>query len=239
MSENSIETSRTSQFIRSTTSETFFRNKESSKELIKMSFKLFKNNSKKTAKSFSKSKEKQLSTQIKNSSESFNFLIRDLTESFKKNVAKSFAELFKELSRLIENIADSFIIFFVELFEQNENFIIQSLSERTRNEISKVILQKLRIRNSEIFQEYKESCHSIISFSSSEVEMMKQQQQNCSNQNIQKMIQTMIREMMSEIIQQSVATTMNVTTTTRLKMLSASDHSQMISRTTSKSRIDR
>jgi hypothetical protein len=48
----------------------------------------------------------------------------------------------------------------------------------------------------------------------------------------------MIREIMSKIIQQSITTTVNVTTTSRLEILFAFDHSQMILRTTSKSRID-
>jgi hypothetical protein len=202
-----------------------------------MLFKLSKNNSKKTAKKISKNKEKQLSILIKNSFESFNLSIKNLTKSF-KNLARSFAALFKELSKFVENIADSFIIFFAELFEQNENFTIQSLFERTRDEISKIILQKLKTRNSKIFQEHKESCHSIISFSSSEVEITRQQQQNRSNQNIQKMIQAMICEMMSEIIQSNVTTTVNVTATTRSEMFSASDHLQIISKTTLKFRID-
>jgi chorismate mutase len=60
------------------------------------------------------------------------------------------------------------------------------------------------------------------------------------DQNMQKKIQTVIREMMSKIIQQNVTTTMNVIATTiRSDSFSASDHSQMISKTTSKSRSER
>jgi hypothetical protein len=226
------ETSRTSQFIAFITSKASSRNKKSSKELIKMSFKLSKNNSKKTKKSFLKNKEKQISIQFKKFTESY------IDSS--KNIA-SFAHFFRKLTEDLRNIADSFTVVCAKLSESNENFSIQSLSEKTRNEVSKIILQKLRTRNSKIFQKHRESCHSIISFSSSEVEMTSQHSER-SNQNMQEMIQTVIREMMSEIIQQSVAAAVNVTAATatiRSNSFSASDHSQMISKATSKSRIDR
>jgi glucokinase len=70
--------------------------------------------------------------------------------------------------------------------------------------------------------------------------MIEQQQQNRFDQNIQKMIQAMIREMMSKIIQQSVTAVVNViATAARSDSSSFTNHSQMISRTTSKSRSER
>jgi predicted house-cleaning noncanonical NTP pyrophosphatase (MazG superfamily) len=170
-----------------------------------------------------KNKEKEIFIQVEISSQSSARSKRNLTKSF-QNLAES-----------SQNFAGSFQNF-------TESFENISLSERARDEISEIILQKLRNRHSKIFTNHKESSHFIISFSSSEVEMTKQQQQNRSNQNIQDMIQAIIRDMMSEIIQQSVAAVVNVTAATaatRSNSLSASDHSQMISRATSESRIDR
>jgi hypothetical protein len=112
--------------------------------------------------------------------------------------------------------------------------------ERTKNEVSKVILQKLKNRHLKAFKNHKKSFHFIISFSFSEANMTRQQQQDRHDQNIQKIIQAMIREMMSEIIQQSVAATVNVIAiATRQNSSSATDQSQMTSKTTSKSRADR
>ncbi len=71
-------TSRTFRLIRFITSKTSSRNKKSFKKLIKISFKLFKNNSKKTAKSFLKNKEK-LTIQFKKNTESFIDSSKDLT----------------------------------------------------------------------------------------------------------------------------------------------------------------
>jgi superfamily I DNA and RNA helicase len=130
-----------------------------------------------------------------------------------ENIESSFAESFRELSELS---AESFQNF-------AESFKNISLSEKTRDEISKVILQKLKNRHSKAFKDHRKSSHLIISFSSSEVEITRQQQQNRFDQNIQKMIQAMIREMMSEIIQQSVAATVNVTATNQSDS-STADH---------------
>ncbi len=185
--------------------------------MIKVSFKLLKNISKKSTKNFlRKNKEKKIFAQIEISSQSSTRSIRKLLESF-----QNFAESFQNFAESFKNI---------------------SIFERTRDEISKIILQKLKNRHSEAFQDHKESFHFIISSSFSEADMTKQQQQNRFDQNIQKLIQTVIREMMSEIIQQSVTAVVNViaaTATTRQNSLSTSNHSQMISRVTSKSRIDR
>ncbi len=163
-------TSRTSQSIRSTTLEISFRNKNSSKELIRVLFKLSKNLS-----------SKMQTTQI--------FL--------RKNKRNHSADQFK-------NVAESFAEFFTESLESSQNFAKSfknnSLSERTRNEMSKTILQKLKNRHSKVFKDHKELSQSIISSSSNEADMTKQQQQNRSNQNIQNMIQVVIREMMSKII---------------------------------------
>jgi hypothetical protein len=144
----------------------------------------------------------------------------------------------KEMSELSKNFEESSTDSSQNLTESFENI---SLSERTRNEISKEILQKLRNRHSKTFTNHRKSSHFIISFSSSEADMIEQQQQNRSNQNIQNMIQIVIREMMSKIIQQSVATTMNVIVATARSdsSFSSAELSQMISRATSKSRIDK
>jgi DNA gyrase/topoisomerase IV subunit B len=175
-------------------------------------------------------------------------ILRELSESSQNFTESSidssrhlaFVDFSRELIEHLKNIADSSVIFFVELSER-KNSSIQSLSEKTRDEISDVILQKLKNRHSEAFRDHRESSHSIISFSSSEADMTEQQQQNRSNQNIQNMIQTVIREMMSEIIQQSVATAMNVTAATARSDPSSSsaELSQMTSRATSESRAKR
>jgi hypothetical protein len=120
-----------------------------------------------------------------------------------------------------------------------ESFKNISLSEKTRNEISEIILQKLKNRYSKTFQNFRESSDSIIFSFFSEIEMTKQQQLNRSDQNIQKMIQVDIREMMLKIIQQSITATVNViAATTQSNSSSIADHSQMISKTIPKSRFD-
>jgi hypothetical protein len=98
-----------------------------------------------------------------------------------------------------------------------------SLSKRTRNEISEIILQKLRNDHSKKFQNNRKSSHSIIFFSSNEIEMTSQHFDKM-DQNMQEMIQTIIRDMMSKIIQQSIAAIVNVTeatATTRSNSFSA------------------
>jgi hypothetical protein len=59
------------------------------------------------------------------------------------------------------------------------------------------------------------------------------------DQNMQEMIQAIIREMMSKIIQQNVATAVNVTAANRSDSTSVAEHSQIISKITSKSRKER
>jgi HD-GYP domain-containing protein (c-di-GMP phosphodiesterase class II) len=187
-----------------------------------MSFKLLKNISKESTKNLlRKNKEKKKFVEIKKITKS--------SIDFSKNLTEQSVHCFTNSAEFSSFSAQNFAKSFKNI----------SLSEKTRNEISEIILQKLKNRYSKIFTNHKKSFHFIILFSSNEAKMTKQKQQNRLNQNIQKMIQAMIREMMSEIIQQSVATTVNVTATTRSNVLSASDHSQMISKTTSKSRIDR
>jgi hypothetical protein len=221
-SENFIQISRTSQFIRFTTSETSFRNKKSSRKLIRVSFKLSKNILKKTTKNYlKKNKDKELSAQFKKITKS--------SIDSSKNLAESSDDCFT-------NSAESSSFFVRDFTESFENI---SLSEKTRDEISKVILQKLKNRHSETFQNHKESFHSIIFSFFSEAKITSQHLEQV-DQNMQKMIQAIIREMMSKMIQQSVTTTVNVNATTiRSNSFSASDRSQMISRTTSKSRSER
>jgi hypothetical protein len=59
------------------------------------------------------------------------------TDQF-KDIPESFADLSRELSGPSQNFAGSFIISFAELSERNDEFAIQSLSEKTRDEASKV-----------------------------------------------------------------------------------------------------
>jgi hypothetical protein len=161
-----------------------------------------------------KNKEKEIFIQIEMSFQQSARSKRNFAES-----SQNFAELSQNFTKSFENI---------------------SLFEETRDKIFEVILQKLRNRHSKTFTNHRESSHFIISFSSSEVEMTKQQQQNRFDQNIQKMIQAMIREMMSEIIQQSVTAVVNmIATAARSNLSSASDHSQMTSKATSESRAKR
>jgi hypothetical protein len=162
-----------------------------------------------------------------------------------ENIKSSSAESFKELSESLAESSQNFSEFFQNFSESSQNFAESfkniSLSERTRDEISKIILQKLKNRYSKAFTNHKESSHSIIFSSFSEVEMTNQHSDRV-DQNMQKMIQTIIRKMMSKIIQQSVAAIMNVisaTATTRSDSFSASNHSQMTSRAISESRSDR
>jgi replication initiation and membrane attachment protein DnaB len=150
----------------------------------------------------------------------------------------------KKISAQIEISSQSSTRSIRELSESSQNFAEFfkniSISERTRDEISKIILQKLKNRHSEAFQNHRESSHFIISSSFSEADMTEQQQQNRSNQNIQNLIQAVVREMMSEIIQQSVTAAVNViATAARSDPSSSADHSQMISRATSESRSER
>jgi uncharacterized protein Yka (UPF0111/DUF47 family) len=211
-----------------------------------VSFKLLKNISKKSTKDFlKKNKEKELFAQIKkitesfinssknltkssihcftNSTESSNFFFRKLIED-SRNI-KSFTKLFEKLSISLQNFAESF-----------KNI---SQFEKTRDEVSKIILLKLKTRHSEIFKNHKKSSYFIILSFFSEANMTNQHSERF-DQNMQKMIQAIIREMMSEIIQQSVAATVNViAATTRSNSSSVADHSQMISKATSKSRFDR
>jgi hypothetical protein len=211
-------TSRTSQFIRSIISKTFFRNKRFFKKLIKMSFKLSKNLSSKIQSTqifLRKNKRKQSITQFKNIEASSAEIFKKLSESSVES-SRNFAESSQNFKNSFENI---------------------SLSEKTRDEVSKVILQKLKNRHSETFTNHKKSSHSIISFSFNEVEMTNQHSERI-DQNMQEMIQAIIREMMSKIIQQSVTTTVNITAVNRSDS-SAADHSQIISRITSKSREER
>ncbi len=121
-------------------------------------------------------------------------------------------------------------------YELNNNI---SLSEKTRDEVSKVILQKLKNRHSKAFRNHKESFYSMISSFFSEAKMTNQHLERF-NQSIQKIIQTIIRDMMSRIIQQNVAATVNViVATTRSNSSLSAEFSQMISRTTLKSREKR
>jgi hypothetical protein len=234
--ENLSETSRTSQSIRFITSKTSSKNRELFKELIKVSFKLSQNLSSKVQSSqifLRKNKEKQSITQFENikssSAESFRELSKSSTESSQNfsESSQNFSESSQNFSEFFQNFAESF-----------KNI---SLSERTRDEISKIILQKPKNRHSETFTNHKESSHSIIFSSFSEVEMTSQHSEQV-DQNMQEMIQTVIRRMMSKIIQQSVTAIVNVistTATTRSNSLSASNHSQMTSRAISESRSDR
>jgi hypothetical protein len=211
-----------------------------------VSFKLLKNISKKSTKDFlKKNKEKELSAQIKKITESSIDSSKNLTKSSVDcftNSAESSSFSFKELTENSKNI-ESFTKLSEELSISSQNFIELfkniSQSEKTRDEVSKVILLKLKTRHSETFKDHKESSHFIISSSFSEADMTNQHSER-SDQNMQEMIQAIIREMMSEIIQQSVAATINVTAaTTRSDSSSVTNHSQMISRATSKSRFDR
>jgi hypothetical protein len=194
-----------------------------------MSFKLFKNiSSKNKSKKFLRTDKKKQSAQFSDIAESLIFVFEKFSDHI-KNVAESSIDFSKNLKSSID-----FYTNFAKRFKNT------ALFEKTCDQISKVILQKLRTRNSQIFQKHKESSHFIISFFFSGADMIEQQQQNRSNQNIQNMIQIVIREMMSEIIQLSVTATVNVTSTTiRSNSSLVTDHSQMISKTTSKSRIDR
>ncbi len=221
--EEVFKTSTTSQFTRSTTSKASSRNKRSSRKLIRISFKLLKNISKKTSKnSLRKNKNKELFAQIKKITQS--------SIDSSKNLANSSVDCSTNSAELSSFSIQNFTI----------SFEIISHFEKIRNEISKIILQKLKNRHSKTFTNHKKSSHFIISFSSSEVEMIEQQQQNRFDQNIQEMIQAMIREMMSKIIQQSVTAVVNViATAARSDSSSFTNHSQMISRTTSKSRSER
>jgi replication initiation and membrane attachment protein DnaB len=168
-----------------------------------------------------KNKDKKLFTQIKK--------IKESSIDFSKNLAESSVDCFTNSAELFSFSVQNF----AELFENI------SLSERTRNEVSKVILQKLKNRHSEAFKDHKKSFHSIISSSFSEAEMTSQHFERI-DQNMQETIQAVIREMMSKIIQQSVAATLNViAATTRSDSSLTSDHPQIISRATSESRIDR
>ncbi len=128
---------------------------------------------------------------------------------------------------------------FAESFQNfTESFENISLFERTRDEMSEIILQKLKNRHSETFTNHKKSFHSIIFSSFSEVEMTSQHFERV-DQNMQEMIQAVIREMMSKIIQQSVTAAVNITAANRFDSTSAAEHSQIISRITSKLREER
>ncbi len=127
-----------------------------------MSFKLAKNLSSKVQSSqffLRKNKEKQSTAQLKNiessSAENFTKLSESSAES-----SQDFSESSQNFSESSQNFAESF-----------KNI---QLSERTRNEISKIILQQLKNRHSEAFTNHKESSHSIIFSSFSEVEMTSQ-----------------------------------------------------------------
>ncbi len=144
------EISRISQSIRFTTLEISFKNKDSSKEFIRVSFNLLKNISKESIKKFlKKNKEKEISAQIEISFEQSTRSIR-LSKSF-----QNFAESSQNFAESSKNI---------------------SISKRTRNEISKIILQKLKNRHSKTFQNHRESSHFIISSSFNEADMTRQQQ---------------------------------------------------------------
>jgi hypothetical protein len=152
----------------------------------------------------------------------------------RKNKEKQSIAQFKSIEAIksSQNFSESFQNF-------SKSFENISLSEKSRDEISKVILLKLKNHHSEAFKDHRKSSHSIISFSFNEVEMIDQHSDR-TDQNMQEMIQAIIRDMMSEIIQQSVTTAVNViATTVESDSTFASKHSQMIFKTTSKSRANR
>jgi hypothetical protein len=150
----------------------------------------------------------------------------------------------KDLSESDKNFAESSVDCFTILTESSSFSVTnsaESSADSSKNFVELIAqssFQQLIERKSKVFKDHRSS-HFIIFFSFSEVEMTSQHSKRI-DQNMQEMIQIVIREMMSEIVQQSVTATMNVTaTTTRSDSSSVTNHSQMISRTTSNSRFDR
>jgi hypothetical protein len=146
------ETSKTFQFIKFIISKALSRNKRSFNKLMKISFKRFKDfSSKNKSKRFLRTDKEKESAQFNDITESFTFVSEKFFDH-SKHVAESLIDSSK-------NLAKSSIDCFTNFAKSFKN---TALFEKTRDEVSEVILQKLKTRHSKTFTNHRKSFHSII-----------------------------------------------------------------------------